>query len=38
MYLCNALEKYVENYAAILMGRTNELVFPDVKEYWGKDK
>ena len=38
MYLCNALEKYVENYAAILMGRTNELVFPDINEYWGKDK
>lgn len=33
MYLCNILESYVEQYAALIMGRIESIVFPDVNYF-----
>lgn len=36
MYLCNALEEYVANVAAVIAGRKDELIFPDIMQYKGE--
>lgn len=36
MYLCNALEEYVANVAAVIAGRKGELIFPDIMQYKGE--
>ncbi len=33
MYLCNAMEEYVQQYASVIMGRSSDWVMPDVYEY-----
>lgn len=38
MYVCNMLEEYVEQYAALLAGRREYMTFPDVDCYMGEDK
>ena len=30
MYICNMIENYVEQFASVIMGRTDEIVFPDI--------
>lgn len=37
MYLCNMIENYVEQFASLIMGRENKLVFPDINEFWGEE-
>lgn len=36
MYLSNALDAYVEQFASFIMGRCNEIDFPDVENYLGE--
>lgn len=37
MYLCNMIENYVEQFASLIMGRENKLVFPDINEFLGEE-
>ena len=37
MYLCNVLENYIEQYASLIMGRGNDIVFPDVDNFLGEE-
>lgn len=37
MYLCNALENYIEQYASLIMGRGDNIVFPDIDNFIGED-
>ncbi len=37
MYLCNVLENYIEQYASLIMGRCEEIVFPDVDDFIGEE-
>lgn len=37
MYLCNVLENYIEQYASLIMGRCEQIVFPDVDEFIGEE-
>lgn len=37
MYLCNVLENYIEQYASLIMGRGDNIVFPDVDNFIGED-
>jgi len=37
MYLCNALEIYVGQFASVIMGRRDTIEFPDVTDYKGED-
>lgn len=36
MYLCNAMEEYVEKVAAYIANKNVEIVFPQIKEYIGE--
>lgn len=36
MYLCNAMEEYVEKVAAYIAGKEIDLVFPETKSYLGE--
>lgn len=36
MFLCNAMEEYVSNIAASIIGKKQEIVFPEVKQYLGE--
>lgn len=33
MYICNAIENYVEQFSAMIMERTDKLVFPDITNF-----
>ena len=33
MYICNMIENYVEQFAAVIMGRCESIVFPDITEF-----
>lgn len=37
MYVCNMIENYVEQYASLIMERTDDIVFPDVVELVGEE-
>lgn len=37
MYMCNMIENYVEQFASLIMGRDNKIVFPDVNEFIGEE-
>lgn len=37
MYVCNMIENYVEQFAALIMDRSEDIVFPDVSEFWGEE-
>lgn len=37
MYVCNMIENYIEQYASMIMGRVDEIVFPDVSELVGEE-
>lgn len=37
MYLCNMIDNYVEQYASLIMGRDESIVFPDVNEFIGEE-
>jgi CRISPR-associated protein Cas1 len=37
MYVCNMIENYVEQYASLIMGRTEDIVFPDINELVGEE-
>lgn len=37
MYMSNMIENYVEQYASLIMGRDETLVFPDVNEFEGEE-
>lgn len=36
MYICNMIEEYVEQYSSFIMGRRDNIVFPDVGYYIGE--
>ncbi len=38
MYFCNMIENYVEQYAALIMGRSQELIFPDIDGFTGEEQ
>ena len=37
MYVCNMIENYVEQYASLIMGRCEDIVFPDIDEFIGEE-
>jgi CRISPR-associated protein Cas1 len=37
MYVCNMIENYVEQYASLIMGRCEDMVFPDMNEFVGEE-
>lgn len=37
MYVCNMIENYVEQFASLIMGRDETIVFPDVNEFVGEE-
>ncbi len=37
MYMSNALENYVTTYAAVLAGRKEKMIYPDVENYLGDE-
>lgn len=37
MYVCNMIENYIEQFASMIMGRVDEIVFPDVSELVGEE-
>ena len=37
MYVCNMLENYVEQYAALLQGKREKICFPDFEGYIGEE-
>lgn len=37
MYICNMLEEYVYNIAGYFEGRKEEIIFPNVEDYIGKE-
>lgn len=37
MYICNMIENYVEQFASLIMGRDETIVFPDVDEFVGEE-
>lgn len=37
MYLCNMIETYVEQYAALLCGGREEIVYPVLSDYLGEE-
>ena len=37
MYVCNMIENYVEQYASLIMGRTDNVVFPDILGLVGEE-
>lgn len=38
MYICNMIENYVEQYAAMIMERTNSIVFPEINDFFDEEK
>ena len=37
MYICNMIENYVEQYAALIMNRSNDIIFPDISDFYGEE-
>ena len=37
MYLGNMIENYVEQFAALIMERCENIIFPDVDEFLGEE-
>ena len=37
MYMCNMIENYIEQYASLIMKRTDNIVFPDVYNLIGEE-
>lgn len=37
MYVCNMIDNYVEQFASMIMGRCNNIVFPDINEFVGEE-
>lgn len=37
MYICTMIENYVEQYASLIMGRVENIIFPEVKYFIGED-
>lgn len=35
--MCNMIENYVEQFAALIMGRDDTIIFPDVNEFIGEE-
>lgn len=37
MFVCNMIENYVEQYASLIMGRCEKIIFPDIDEFTGEE-
>ncbi len=37
MYVCNMIENYVEQFASLIMGRGERIVFPDINAFIGEE-
>ena len=37
MYMCNMIENYVEQFAAFIMGKCDDIIFPDVEKFIGEN-
>ena len=37
MYLCNAIDNYVEQFAACIMDRCETIIYPDIKDFRGEE-
>lgn len=37
MYVCNMIENYVEQYASLIMDRGKEIIFPNIKDFYGEE-
>ena len=37
MYICNMIENYVEQFASLIMGRCEKIIFPDIDEFIGEE-
>lgn len=37
MYVCNMIENYVEQFAAFLMGKCDNIIFPDIDGFLGEE-
>ena len=37
MYVCNMIENYVEQFSSLIMGRSEEIKFPDVNDFLGEE-
>ena len=37
MFMCNMIENYVEQFASLIMGRTENIIFPDLDEFIGEE-
>lgn len=38
MYLCNAIENYIEQIAGVISGTRESVIYPDINMYMGEDK
>lgn len=37
MYFCNMVENYIEQFASLLTGRTDEIIFPSIEDFLGEE-
>lgn len=37
MFMCNMIENYVEQFASLIVGKNEKIVFPDVNEFIGEE-
>lgn len=37
MYFCNMIENYIEQFASLLTGRTDEIIFPSIEDFLGEE-
>ena len=37
MYICNMIENFVEQFASMIMNRSNEITFPDICDFYGEE-
>ena len=37
MFMCNMIENYVEQFASLIMGRAENIIFPDIDEFIGEE-
>lgn len=37
MYVCNMIESYVEQFASLIMDRGDDIIFPDICDFYGED-
>lgn len=38
MYICNMIENYIEQYASFIMGKCDEIIFPDIDNFIGEEQ